>query len=365
MKITCLYLFIIRIVVLFRPLSAKNLYVNSSYDGTQAGTLEQPCKSISKCVYDYASDDDVIYLTPGIYSGVDNARICGSYLTRSKNCTASRLTLSGLHDNANEVIWSFSGPSSQNGRALESYNNRFTLIANMTIRDFTIINNATVTSVTSSYQGGALNVRNSTMVIYNVQFINNSAAIGGSVLCMESNVTVIDSSFRHNSALISGGALSSEESSLRLNNTSFNDNIVFGNAATESFGKGGAVYYLGQSPDTLHIYGGEFNNNTAPEAGGALYVQSLDGVVITGTLFKNNLASGNGLCRFSSSACQVTGGAIFSSVSGIVLTEVTFISNTATSAYPGRLHKVVRSTRQPFTRKLLMKSGRTTTTVLS
>ncbi len=338
MMTLCMLLPIVLLLVLFGPLSAKDLYVDGSYEGGPGdGSQGQPCKSISTCVHKYASDDDIIYIAPGIYNGTDNTGICSSYITRTNNCTATRLTLTGLHHNANEVIWSFAESSSPNARALVDHDDRFILIANMTIRDFTVIHNTTVTIASTRVEGGALEVHNSTLDIFNVQFINNSAASGGSIALVKSNITIQSSSFADNYALIAGGALTSRESSVRLNDTNFDSNRVLGNAATESFGEGGAVYFVGAAADGLRIEGGEFNNNTAPEAGGALHVQSFDHTVITGTIFRNNSVSGNGMCLFSSSACQVRGGALFSTVPGIVLTGATFISNTAMTSLPSQV----------------------------
>ena len=170
-----------------------------------------------------------------------------------------------------------------------------------------------------------------------MQFINNSAATGGSISLSKSNVTIMSSYFKNNQALIAGGAVASRQSSLRLNDTTFDSNSVLGNAATQSFGEGGVVYFFGKASDTLHIEGGQFNNNTAPEAGGALHIQSEDHTVITGTTFTRNQASGDGMCLFSSSACQVRGGAVFSTVPGILVTGATFISNTAMTSLPSQI----------------------------
>ena len=134
-----------------------NWYVNGTYEGQiQNGTLERPCKSISKCVHDFATNGDTIYILPGIYNGTDNTGICSAFVTRRRNCTASRLTLTGLHHNADEVIWSFTKSSPINVRALVGDDNRFIRLANMTIRDFTVVSNVTVTSVASTRVEGGL-----------------------------------------------------------------------------------------------------------------------------------------------------------------------------------------------------------------
>ena len=71
-------------------------YVDSSYMGpTEAGTPEQPCKSISKCVYEFAQTGDTILLQPGNYNGSDNVGICSELVARS-NCSATGLTISGF-----------------------------------------------------------------------------------------------------------------------------------------------------------------------------------------------------------------------------------------------------------------------------
>jgi predicted outer membrane repeat protein len=258
------------------------------------------------------------------------------------------LTISGLHHDPSEVIWSWSGSSFLNSRALVSDGNTFVRIANLTIQDFSVVSNVTVRGedndknlqgdvLNTRYEGGALDIKNTTMEIYNVHFLNNSAGQGGAVAFSKSNVSVVLCKFTNNYALIAGGGLSARGTTLRINDTDFVENYVTGNIATQSFGEGGGIVYLGEASDQLQIFGGTFNNNTAPEAGGAIHVQALDHVMITGTHFYYNKAIGDGVCLITSSACQVRGGAIFSTVPGMMVVRAKFVGNTAQTTVTSQL----------------------------
>lgn len=339
-------LVVLWLLTLFRLCEPSSWYVDSSYSGaTEAGTLSEPCKSISKCVYDFAQSGDKIMLQPGIYTGNDNVGICSELESRTKNCSATRLTISGIHHDPAEVVWSWeTGSAYVNSRALVSTGNRFVRLANMTITGFTVLANVSIRALSNSvhegelssvlntrYEGGALEIRNSSMQIYNVHFHNNSAGQGGVMSLLRSNVSISSCKFSNNYALIGGGSISARSSTLMINHTDFTGNYVTGNIATQSFGEGGAIVFVGENNDQLSVLGGTFANNSAPESGGAIHVQALDHVVITETAFSNNKAQGDGVCLVTSSACEVRGGAIFSTVPGMIISRSQFIENSATT----------------------------------
>ena len=149
---------------------------------------------------------------------------------------------------------------------------------------------------------------NTTMHIHNVHFNDNSAGQGGAMSLLRSNVTITSCKFSNNYALIGGGSISSRTSTLTVNNSDYANNYVVGNIATHSFGEGGAILYVGENNQKLSIHKGDFTNNSVPESGGAIHVQTFDHVLITDTIFKGNQAKGNGVCLVSSSACNVRGG---------------------------------------------------------
>ena len=86
--------------------------MDSSYsEATENGTLKEPCKSISKCVYDFAKSGDSVYLLPGVYNGSDNVGICSEFIARTKNYSATRLTISGTSHDPAQVVWSWDADS--------------------------------------------------------------------------------------------------------------------------------------------------------------------------------------------------------------------------------------------------------------
>ena len=68
---------------------------------------------------------------------------------------------------------------------------------------------------------------------------------------LRSNVSITDCIFANNFALIGGGGISARSTTLMINHTDFVTNYVTGNIATQSFGEGGAIVYVGENNDQL------------------------------------------------------------------------------------------------------------------
>ena len=188
----------------------------------------------------------------------------------------------------------------------------------------------------SSSVGGALVISNSTVMIDNCLFENNKAKFGGAIFSeMQSNITVLT--------------------------TMFVSNHATGCDSTENC-LGGAMYIDGTS--TLSLHKSTFQNNTADESGGAVFifllsadnsvveygnmgslyssVSSNTSHVFEATTFNNNRASNGGAlyiygssitisnCDFTNNEVERYGGAIVSfSGSEILLSHCQLLSNFA------------------------------------
>lgn len=156
--------------------------------------------------------------------------------------------------------------------------------------------------------GGALQVEESTIVDLGfAEFNNNSTnpyysqdtSQGGAVHADESTLTFSNSQFRFNQASIGGAIYSTKldastqvtENDLTLIDTNFVSNSALGRGGPYEFDSyvyaGGAIHiWEGQ----LNITDGEFNSNSASDAGGAINAKNTD-VVIDGTSFDDNFTT--------------------------------------------------------------------------
>ena len=322
------------ILVLFAWLSVVNgseWYVDSSAtSSSESGSPTNPCISISKCVSDVAANGDTIYVKPGNgYTGISNTGICAI----STKCNSTGLSLIGLGD-PSEIIWHAQDPTKYSeSRALVIDGGVFVRVSNFTITGFKF----TVPSALYSdlrYAGGAVQVKNSSVIFNHMIFNNNNATQGGGIGASSSNVTVSNSVFNSNTALLAGGAISLDSSTFIGNNVEFHLNKAVGYSASHSgkLGQGGALYVVGNSQNTFLFDTVYFRNNTAGEGGGAIHIQSVsvrqDALLIKNCIFAYNRASSGTAC-VSASSCNVRGGAIYSSVPMVNIKDTQFMDNSA------------------------------------
>jgi hypothetical protein len=161
----------------------------------------------------------------------------------------------------------------------------------------------TFTDNTADYGGGMHNFFSSPTLI-NVTFSNNSATdSGGGMYIYRGSLTLTDVTFRGNRA-VSGGGMYSNWSSPKLTNVTFIDNMAIY--------YGGGIYNVDGSSPTLTNCA--FEGNKADSGGGIYYETSSP--VLTNVTFILNTAGDRG-------------GGMYNVVSSPMLTNVTFSGNKA------------------------------------
>ena len=188
--------------------------------------------------------------------------------------------------------------------------------------------------------GGAISMNGGLLVINNCSFVNNKAGYGGVIYMSNNGALYIDNcSFINNTANFYGGAVVCENIYyLEITDTNFEDNTAMNNAggalyiANSYYGRleninitnsralmGGAVTCLNSN---IRISGSNFRKNNCIYYGGALYSR-LGTIKITDCAFINNMAlNGGGLFVVDADDCNVesrftnnsalVGGAIYS-----------------------------------------------------
>jgi predicted outer membrane repeat protein len=175
----------------------------------------------------------------------------------------------------------------------------------------TLARSAIISNTSETGGGGAIASLDGTLVLQDVSFIGNTAALsGGAVEISGGSVSLQDVSFDSNLA-DSGGGVALSGSTAGIDGASFNGNQADGAAGG---GKGGGLFSTGGS---LSIEDASFSQNRA-EAGGGLAVELGADLPLTAVSFTANTAT-------------VSGGGAYLSANNALLSNVSFGSNTGGS----------------------------------
>ena len=224
--------------------------------------------------------------------------------------------------------------------------------------------NVTITGVTfqngdeSSLLGGALYIGNyyAQTTIADSVFRNNTAVLGGGALYLSGwDAQIAGNTFSGNSstdllssvggavyALIFGGTLSLEGNTFSDNFSVgwgagiyatnpgaivLTGNVFSGNVAG---GKGGGAYASAESGESLILSGNTFSGNSGSSAGGALLSSVSGSAIISGNIFRDNIAS-------TSSESDGGGLTVFSQGSSFEMVNNLFVGNTASQRGAGAM----------------------------
>ena len=166
--------------------------------------------------------------------------------------------------------------------------------------------------------GGAIVMQHSKIEISGCRFTNNSAAgyhNGGSMYIWESTAIIRNSEFNNSTAGKSGGAIYAIDqigtSILNITGSSFSDN----RAGKE----GGAIYWESVDRKSLMIiHTSWFFSNTVEDIGGAIMIKSGEAIIIFGQFNDNNATTAGGaIYVYDSIACNVVESEISDSKSNI------------------------------------------------
>ncbi|MDG2055583.1 MAG: right-handed parallel beta-helix repeat-containing protein [Phycisphaerales bacterium] len=199
----------------------------------------------------------------------------------------------------------------------------------------TILEHINIANGLVSPAGAGMLIHNSSPILRNVSFIENTSAVGGAVEMLNSSAQLEQCKFEQNWGGFSGGALYIGQSS----SPTLTDCVFEGNqSSTDS---GGAVYSDDSSPT---FNGCIFNDNSATDHGGGMYV-TVSQVVLNQCVFSNNYGNlyGGGLRSESSavtiSGCQFEnnrsqggqGGGLYFDGGSLAMDNTNFVLNTALS----------------------------------
>ena len=208
--------------------------------------------------------------------------------------------------------------------------------------------------------GGVILVINSTILITNSNFSENSANRGGAIFVQRSELILDNCQFYKNFAHFDGGVVYMSRSNIHISNSTFNSNTVKTGRAPKTYGLGGVIY-ASESNTTLHE--GNIFMNSKADVGGVIFtllLQSINPVGvydinehcyvnISGDYFVNNRVLYEGSMMFSY-GCDIFdsrstfesneidtsqpldgtyGGVISSTYAFIILNGSTFIGNSA------------------------------------
>ena len=310
------------------------IYVDPySTEFSSCGNVSTPCKTIKDALSNVSEDFTIISLGEGVYRGAGNQNINVSDLTNSKNLSISGVSSASVFIQCEQIELQkkLSGAG-----ALEINNNSISLLENVTI-----------SSCGWDAANGAVKVSDTSLIVRNVNFLNNSASFEGGALSATSSqdtkytVKIINCTFVSNKASYHGGALSIDSADeILISHSQFYLNSALGGTLGDNKslsatggGRGGALFVIKST--TLSIEDCDFNDNTATQWGGAISVQfpSLSPTAVplsTSSInecnFTNNVVFAAS-CTAADSSCDSRGGALYMSNSQISLSKSYFIGN--------------------------------------
>lgn len=263
---------------------------------------------------------ETIFLKPGEYSGIGNTGLCGGI----RNCTFIGVSLVGTSEFGVSIV----GTNQDNtlNRFLHIHDSSFSLIANITFRNFRLSSNDGTQS-----SGGVFFIENSTVVLKNVRFLDNFSSYGGALSATRSALYVSNCTFSGNRVFSTGGAISTISANLTIVQSTFVNNTAR-SKDNDLSAFGGAISFLAQPTEFLNIYDSTFRLNIAQRSGGAIAIQPQgltagpSYVYIGRTVFIQNSASGEGAC-LSTSSCNTIGGAVYVNAANVTFEDIEFTQN--------------------------------------
>ena len=144
-----------------------------------------------------------------------------------------------------------------------------------------LINSTLFNNNKASKWGGAIGVRQGSLLINNSNFTYNTALQGGAIYSKDIPLTINKSIFKQNTAQI-GGAIVELNNNLIIKNTK-----MILNKATLN---GGALYTV---LTNMNLSNSEFTNNTASNDGGSIFTQKSDNSIKQSIFINNNASKGS------------------------------------------------------------------------
>lgn len=312
------------------------VFVSNNYTDATCNELEAQCATIRSAL-GIVSNNGSVLLEPGEYSGVGNEDVC---LELSDCLGLHNVTVAGNGLRAEDVVIQHQEFNSSYSFAFVIRHNQISSLKSLTIRNFPPSTSESLLFSSALFGRGAVVVQQSDRFeAVDVIFLKNAAITGGALTVSNSNVTLRGCSFLANEAQQSAAAIYSFLSDLIIDECEFSHNNLT-SLETQVAGYGAALHSIGEQK--VFIRNSLFAENCAERAGGALYVDSsvsssnnkavaAGQLIITGSSFIGNYASGIGSC-LSSESCNTRGGAIYSSAVLVQIFDCSFDGNYVTTS---------------------------------
>jgi len=270
------------------------------------------------------TDDDIIVVNPGIYTGADN---------RDLDFLGKAITLMSTNPNDPDIVATTIINCENLGRGFLFFSGED---ANSIVDGFTITNG-------KGDLGGGMQIVNSSPTVRNCIFSGNIGNyVGGGIYCNQSSPTVKNCIFIGNSSAHGGaGMYNYTNSSPNVSNCNFINNSAYTNQTGVC--SGGGIHNRSDSSPT--ITNCKFIGNTAKQDGGGIYNQTSSHPNVTNCTFINNSGRGGGgiynngcnpkivNCTFSKNRTNLynPGGAICNSASSPEIVNCIIWDNKGTS----------------------------------
>ncbi len=272
-----------------------------------------------KAAVNIVQDYETIYVDSGEYSGIANTGLCGGI----RNCTFTGVSLIGKSETGVSIVGTNQDSLT---RALHIHDSSFSLIANLTYRNFRLSDGDS-----SQSSGGALFIENSTVVLTRVRFLENFSGYGGALSVSRSTITIEDCVFNGNHVYSTGGSISAISTNLTVVRSTFYNNSA-SSRDNELSAFGGAISFISQQDHFIYVSDSSFQYNTAQRSGGAIGIQPQglsqgpSFVYIGKSIFIENTANGRGAC-VSTSSCNTIGGAVYVNAANVTFEDNRFDKN--------------------------------------
>eukprot|EP01031_Cornospumella_fuschlensis_P030718 gene30718-37118_t len=305
------YVILFCCLVAFFPIArCADIFVNQNYTSATciAGTYQ--CPDIKSAVQ-LAEDNDSIFIAKGIYTGSNNLNICVNFA-----CNFNNVSMIG-QGSPEEVVITGTGAVLRYSRGLNISYSSFSYISSLTFDSFEVDTSTRniLESPTFDFGGAGLYITKSRVTLNNIAFQNNTALLGGAIAIEDSDVTISNCIVVRNQATSYGGGVFVITSNLTIYDTLFELNNVT-STAEDVAGSGGALHFTGTQQFAVELIRCVFQNNTAQRGGGAIFMepsnlQTGSGyVLVTDTIFTDNVIHGLSSC-ITTSACNSMGGAAY------------------------------------------------------
>lgn len=217
--------------------------------------------------------------------------------------------------------------------------------------DLELVGQGSVAALIGDGTFGLINTDNHNLTVRSLTLKNGGAIgtngdyVGGAIFSDAGDVTLDEVALSNNKA-VNGGAVQVNSGNLTVLNSVFDHNICTGDGC-----KGGAIFYEGAPGKTLCVTSSSFEYNTSPGDGGAIYTNQSPAVITDTTFIGNSASNSSGGaiatsnqkievtgCHFEDNSASAVGGAILDNTGELEIRDSKFL-NHSTNIIGGAIFK--------------------------